>query len=567
MKKIKVLAIALALALTATGCKKEEKKDTGSITKDTTSVNSENIHLTMVNPKTINPINNSEKSVSYIMNLVYDSLFTIDNKYNTVPQLVDTYEIAGDGKSIEMKLKDAKWHNNNEITSSDVEFTIDLIKRSSNSPYKPFVENISSVSIIDNKTFRINFNDTYAFSVDTLIFPIVCKSELSGVKTSDIDSYRKNMIGSGPYKISKYNQRSDMILTLNEDYYDKDKIKNAKKEIDVLMVPDEETQVAMTLALSSDITKLKLSDLSQFHEKEFKINNYEGRGYDYLIFNYDNKFLKNQDFRKAIAYAIDKQRILEEAYVGNATLVNFPLHSESKYYDKELKGYEYNLENSKKHLEKIKSIEDSTKEDTSEKKDTVTEDKQSEKNKDENNKTIDESKDNSKSEAKEKSEEVFDLKEEMKSISFRIIVNKENRERVKVAYIIRENLNEIGIKSSVEELDSKALSDSLDKKEYDLALVGWELSSIPDATEMIKYSGYEDEKLNSYLASLRVSTNKNNTSSIYKSIQKHTRDKVAFISLAITDDYLVTNKRISGKLSPNDFDIYEGIYQVGLDKK
>ena len=110
------------------------------------------------------------------------------------------------------------------------------------------------------------------------------------------------------------------------------------------------------------------------------------------------------------------------------------------------------------------------------------------------------------------------------------------------------------------------LSSRLDKKEYDLALIGWELPAIPDATEIIIYSGYEDEKLNAYLQSLVVSTNKNNTESIYKAIQKYTRDKVAFISLGITDDYLVTNKRISGELSPNDFDIYEGIYQIGLEK-
>lgn len=562
MKKIKVLAIALILALTITGCKKEEKKEEASMTKDTTSVNSEYIHLTMVNPKTINPINNSERSVNYIMNLVYDSLFTIDNKYNTVPQLVDSYEILNDGKSIEIKLKDVKWHNGNNITSLDVEFTVNLIKQSGNSPYKPLVENISSVSILDNNTFRINFDNSYAFSIDTLTFPIVCKGELNGVKSSDIDSYRKNMVGSGPYKIAKYNQRSNMILSLNEEYYDKEKIENAKKEINVTMVPDEPTQVAMTLALSSDITRLNLSDLSQFHEKEFRINNYEGRDYEYLIFNYDNKFIKNENFRKAIAYAIDKQRILDEAYVGNATLVNFPLHSESKYYDKELKWYGYSVENAKKHLDKIKSIEEDASMGVKQEESPINNSKENtDKQKPE---TVDKNSTDDKNKLEEKKE--FNIKEELKSLNLKIIVNKENRERVKIAYIIKENLNEIGIKSSIEELDSKSLSENLDKKDYDLALVGWELASVPDATEIIRYSGYEDEKLNSYLESLRISTNKNNTTSIYKSIQKHTRDKVAFISLAITDDYLVTNKRISGKLSPNDFDIYEGIYQIGFDK-
>lgn len=558
MKRIKVLAIVLTLALTATGCKEEEKKEEASMTKDTTAINSEYIHLTMVNPKTINPINNTEKSVNYIMNLVYDSLFTIDSKYNVVPQLVESYSIASDGRSIEMKLKDVKWHNGKDLTSSDIEFSINLIKSSANSPYKPLVENISSVSISDNKSFRINFNGSYAFSIDTLTFPIVSKSELGGIKSSEIDSYRKNMVGTGPYKIAKFNQRSNMILTLNEDYYDKDKIRNAKKEINIVMVPDESTQVSMTLALSSDITRVSLSDLSQFHEKEFKINNYEGRGYEYAIFNYENKFMQNKSFRKAIAYAIDRQRILEEAYVGNATLVNFPLHSESKYYDKELKGYSYNVENAKNQLSQIKSIED------------INSNYKPKENENTNNGVKKETK-NKKNEDVNKNkvksnEDEFDIKEELKSLDLKVVVNKENRERVKAAYIIKENLNEIGIKSTVEELDAKDLSDRLDEKDYDLALVGWELPSTPDATEILKYSGYEDEKLTSYLESLRLSTNENNTKSIYKSIQKYTRDQVAFISLGITDDYLVTNKRISGKLSPNDFDIYEGIYQLDLDK-
>ncbi len=45
------------------------------------------------------------------MNLVYDSLFTIDENYNVIPQLVKEYNIAQDGMSIDIKLKDAKWHD------------------------------------------------------------------------------------------------------------------------------------------------------------------------------------------------------------------------------------------------------------------------------------------------------------------------------------------------------------------------------------------------------------------------------------------------------------------------
>ena len=92
------------------------------------------------------------------------------------------------------------------------------------------------------------------------------------------------------------------------------------------------------------------------------------------------------------------------------------------------------------------------------------------------------------------------------------------------------------------------------------------MSPIPDATDIINYSGYSDEKLTGYLNSLKNSTNVSNTKDIYKSIQKYTRDNVPFISIGISDDYLVTNKRIEGDLKPNDFDIYEGIYHLHLEK-
>jgi peptide/nickel transport system substrate-binding protein len=562
MKKIKVLTIIMIMILAVSGCNNNnDNKDNKSEQNDNAVNNAEYIHLSMVNPETINPINNSNQSVGYVMDLVYDSLFTIDSNYNVVPQLVESYSVSSNGKSIDIKLKDANWHDGKPLTSSDVEFTIDLIKRSETSPYKPLVENISSVSNVDNKNLKINLKEPYAFSIDRLVFPIVSKDELSGLSSSELNNYRKNMIGTGPYKISKFDTRSNMVLTLNEDYYDKDKIKGAKKEINVMIVPDEEAQVAMTLALSSDITKVGLSDLSKFQEQQFKITNYEGRLYEYIVFNYNNPIMKDINFRKSIAYAIDRNKILKESYLGNASAVNFPLHSKSKYYDDSIKALDYNLEKSKEYLGKVDvnkiNNTDTTKQDNQ---------KEETNNNEKDKKDSKQTKEDKETKEKNEKEEKDKLKEEIKRLNLKILVNKENRERVKSAYMIRDNLNEIGIKSTIVELEGNELSNALDKKEYDLALVGWELASVPDATDIINFSGYSDEKLTGYLNSLKSSSNESSTKDIYKSIQKYTRDKVAFISLGIIDDYLVTNKRIEGNLKPNDFDIYEGIYHLNLEK-
>lgn len=563
MKKIKIIISIITILFVVSGCTKDyncKNKSEKQVINDNN--NSEYIHLSMVNPKTINPINNNNKSVGYILDLVYDSLFTIDSNYNAVPQLVKEYSMGNDGKSINIKLKDANWHDGKPVTAEDVEFTVDLIKRSESSSYKPLVENISNIYFIDNKNLTINFNTSYAFSIDNLIFPIVCKSNLSQVSKNELNDYKNNMIGSGAYKISKFNKKSNMILTLNQDYYDKEKIKDAKKEINVMSVPDEATQVSMTLALSSDITKIGISDLSEFQEDEFRITNYEGRGYEYIIFNYKNPIMTDVNFRKSILYSVDKKKILSEAYLGNVSDVKFPLHSKSKFYEPNIKTLSYDVSKAKSQLKKIdieainskniSSIKDDKKNENQQKEDIKNKNNESPKEKKETKKVISE---------KEKIEKI---KNTINDLNLKIVVNKENSERIKAAHIIKENLSEIGIKSNIEELEGKELVQVLDNKNYDLALVGWELPLVPDATDIITYSGYENEKLTNYLNSLKLSNNTDDTKKIYKSIQKYVNDNVAFISLGITDDYLVANKRIKGNLKPNDFDIYEGIYNLGF---
>lgn len=547
MKNKKILAIILASALTLVGCSaKSDKDEVEKVEKS--AINSEYINLTMVKPETINPIINKDKSVGYIMNLIYDGLFTIDENYNVVPQLVEEYGIAQDGMSIDIKLKDAKWHNGNELTSQDVKYSIELIQGNLESPYKVLAENISSVSIMNNKELTIKFKNKYAFSIDTLIFPIVSKDELS---KGDVSEDKNNLIGNGPYKIEKYGVRDGMILGVNKDYYDK--LPSDTKDIKIGIVPDAEAQVSMVMALDSDIASVSLNDLSKFHEKEFNITKYEGRDYEAVIFNYDNEFLRDVNFRKVISHAINKEKILEEGYMGNAKLVNFPLNSKSKYYNDDIKQLEYDKDKVKNYLEKVEPVLDENQQDTLDKGKTKSKEKDvtTNKNSDEN----------------KKEDKNAETKKKISKLDLKIVVNKNKSERVKSAYLISENLKSIGIKSTVEELADKELDDAISSKKYDLALVGWELSSVPDARNIIENIGYDDEKLNNYITSLINATSESQAKDIYKSLQKYVNDNVLFMSLVIRDDYIVTNRRLEGKISPNDFDVYEGITNLNIETK
>ena len=569
MKKRKLLAIILALTMILAGCSSNQENTTSSKENSNSGINSEYINLTMVKPTTINPVLNNDKSVGYIMNLVYDSLFTIDQNYNTVPQLVEKYSIGSDGKSISIKLKDAKWHNGNPVTSSDVKFTIELIQKNSDSPYNIFTSNISSVIIENSKEFTINFKEQYAFSKDTLIFPIVSQSILSGKSSDEILNNSNNLIGNGPYKIENMKERSSMTLIVNKEYYNE--LPKTMRDIKVSIVPSEEDQVSMILALESDIGRVSLGDLSKFYEDEFNITNYEGRNYETIIFNYDNEYLKDENFRKAITHAIDRKLILEEGYTGNGNLVNFPLNTRSKYYDSDIKALSYDKDKAKSYLQKINLSNNNSEHISEDNKSKIEKSNnlQDINNNNNNNNNLGNNVNSQQKDNSPKNKELTDeeRKELISKVDLKIIANKDNEERIKAANIVSENLYEIGIKSTVVGLTENEMETSLSQKDYDLALVGWELSSVPDARSIIQASGYSDEKLTNYMNSLEIATSDSQIANIYSGMQTHLRNKAAFISLVIRNEYIVKNKRLEGKSEPNDFDVYEGISNLTLKSK
>ena len=556
-KLIKLLAVVLTVALGTIGCTKSNKIDDNNKNEisEYNIQESDYIHLTTIFPETINPILNTNKSVSYIMNLIYDGLFEMDENYNVEPRLVEKYTLSSDGKSIRIKLaSDATWHNKKEVTSSDVSYTVDLIKKNSKSPYVALVDNIQSIHISDSKNFTIKLKENDPFAIDKLTFPIVSKDKLSSLNTSQIGEYKNNILGNGTYKIKKYEDRQYIILERNEDYFGD--LPENRKEIYVKMVPDKESQTEMVLALDSDIANISLEELSKFeNKKEFNITKYEGRDYEMVIFNYDNEFLNNVNFRKAIISSIDREKLLNEAYVDNADLSNFPLNTKNKYYNNDIKNISYDKEKALNYLASgLKSVSKSQ------------EEKQSEDSQGSSENVEGIIEDNLSGSSTEGELSKQEIKQILNNIELSIIVSSDNGERVKVAHTISQDLSSIGVKSTVKELNNEDLKKALDSKDYDLAVVGYSLSSVPDARGILEACGIKDKKLYTYIESLGNSTSESENKQIYNQIQKYVVEKASFISLGILDDFIVSNKRLKGTINPNEFDIYKGISNLQMSK-
>lgn len=206
------------------------------------------------------------------------------------------------------------WQNGSMVTARDVEFTINAIKEA-DSIYKPNVEKIEKIDIIDNKTIKFELTEEISFFEYLLCFPIVKEN-----------TYNTENIGTGSYKVEEVNSK-EIVL------------RNDKQKVTV--------RIYDTVAeMYSDFTKEKLDYLiTKNHAYEENIRNIGiseqsiiGRNYYYLVFNNKlEKKVKNQ-----IKNLINREQIIYKLYNNKYKVATFPLE-----YGSYLNNYmeEVNTEN------------------------------------------------------------------------------------------------------------------------------------------------------------------------------------------------------------------------------
>lgn len=515
MKNFKLIFLLVFTAFFLFGCRLDDKNTNNSL--EQIKLEQENlkpkeggkISISIVKFKTLNPILNKEKSVDEALKLVYDSLFTLDENYNVVPKLAKSYNFTDDGSILNITLNDnARWHDGSDLTSDDVKFTIDLLKTTQDSPYYNLVSNINSVNTLGSNSLEIVFTKPYSFALESLIFPILPKHKLEGLNMDNIKLDENNLVGSGMYKINKYEKRKYIDLIKNDNYYDKKPYIN---EIRMVIVPDKETQENMLISLETDICRVDQIISGKFTPKRFNTQDYMGQNYEFLALNFNNEFIQNINVRKALAYGIDREKILKEVHINEGEVVEFPLNPNSKYYNDNIKNYKHNINTAKKYLSKS----------------------------------------------------------QLKDIKFTLIVNQENNLKVKSAYIIKDSLENLNIKVDVLELPWEELNNKLYKGEYDLALLEWKLPIVPEpivsSTGDKNFTNYSNSNIDVLIENLQSSVNEEDKIKNYYELQKYTKNQLPYISLIIKKENLVLNNKIKGKLKSNHFNIYNGIEDIFIN--
>lgn len=557
--------IVLLMVMAAIGCKGNKVGiDKGGKSEDVETVTAEGpveggqIILPLTNFKTINPLITENQSYYYFSKLIFESLFEFDDDLNVIVQLAESYNIKDNGRTIEVKLRDdVLWHDGEQLKAEDVAFTVDTIKHGSSDnsynemfsdalgSYRPNdIRRIIDINILDDRNLVINFSREFSNNLEVLTFPIIPKhifAQNSGSRNAFIEALsidQDKVVGTGPFKFESYESMKQITLKSNELY------REGKPYIDEIVgrvIGTEEDILTSFETGQINIATTVGADWDKYNQNDrINILEFISPNYEFLGFNFSKKTFaeeEGQGLRRAIAYGLNRQNIIETVYLGHGTQTDVPIHPDSWLTSEESNSYGYNLEAAKAELKKLGWKDNDG--------DGILEDSSGE------------------------------------NISLNLLTNSYNLTRLKMAEMIKEDLQRLGIgvniivedmKDSItkEDIESQwiEVNEQVSRGNYDIVLLGWQLSVIPDLsfafhssqipynTNIIKYSNEEMDRI--LEEAFLVGTREGKLES-YKELQKFIVTDLPYVSLFFKNKALLVDNKIIGELSPIFINPYRGI--------
>ena len=301
-------------------------------------------------PRHLNPAVQSGIATAVPGTQIFATPLRFDENWNPSPYLAESWEVSGDGLSVTLRLrKNARFHDGAPITSEDLAFSLMTVKE--NHPFKAMFAPVTAVETPDPQTAIIRLahpHPAILLAMSSALLPVIPKHIYGDGQ--DIRSHPANSkpVGSGPFKLVEFNPGQDIILERNADYFmpgkpylDRIIIRNYKDATSLALAVDKgEVDMYPFLAAARDINRLKKNDNLVVTSK-----GYAAVGpINWLAFNTTKGVLKDKRVRKAIAYAMDRDFIVNALQGGASTPATGPIANDSPFYTGDVERYDVDLD-------------------------------------------------------------------------------------------------------------------------------------------------------------------------------------------------------------------------------
>ncbi|GGU61673.1 ABC transporter substrate-binding protein [Streptomyces daghestanicus] len=240
----------------------------------------------------------------------------------------------------------ATFHDGSPVTAEDVVFSFERILDEKNaSLMAQFVPFIDTVTAVDPKT--VEFKLKYAFA----LFPsriAVARIVPKKIVEADAKGFDAKPVGSGPYKFIEAT-REDKIVFERFDEYNGPHPAKARKMVWRLMSDQSARVSAMESGRVQAIEDVPYIDVKRLSATT-KTESVQSFGLLFLMFNTADRRFADKRVRQALHYALDTEKIITTAMVGNATAASGYLPSTHPDFHRAATVYTHDVARARKLL-------------------------------------------------------------------------------------------------------------------------------------------------------------------------------------------------------------------------
>jgi peptide/nickel transport system substrate-binding protein len=287
-------------------------------------------------PGHLNPAITTSGGTHTAAELLYNGLLALDEEGEPVPALAHRWEVQDDGRTYRFELRDdVNWHDGEAFTSRDVQVTFEQLLLELHSRTAASVgQALERIETPDDHTVVFHFDGPYSpflQQLDVTEAPILPAHVYDG---TDPQTNEANLepVGTGPFRLVSYRADEEIRLERNDDYFDAPF--PYLDEVVMRIIPDETTQL---LALEQGEVDFlwgvpgperdRVLDDAELVTASTASNPGGSNCIMTMSFNLENPVLEAPELRRALAHAIDRDRLVEQVTFGEGQVAEAPISS------------------------------------------------------------------------------------------------------------------------------------------------------------------------------------------------------------------------------------------------
>jgi peptide/nickel transport system substrate-binding protein len=315
-------------------------------------------------PCYIDPGVGSDSTSTYAFLNMYDSLLFPNSDGSVKPWLAKSWEISGDGLTYTFELvPGVKFHNGDELTADDVVFSLERIMTIGEGYGYLFIMNVEGAKALEKYKVQLTLKKPFGPFLGVLVrlYILDKKQVMANLQKEgpygEFGDYGKGWLvthdaGSGPYKVKEMKIEEYLLMEKFNDYWAGWENKDAPQ-----YVKEIGSTEAITVKTLMSRGELEITDQYQASENLAAIDQipntevsslYEG-GVLNIMLNTKKPPTDDIHFRKALAYCIDYQQLINKIYPGSR-LSTGGVASSTPGYNPNLKPYILDLVKAEEEL-------------------------------------------------------------------------------------------------------------------------------------------------------------------------------------------------------------------------